>query len=199
MDCHGQPAYDGGCSHRTPSTSREQAVTARHAYAVLLLGPALLECCGYHVGAKADLVPKSIETIAIPAFVSASLRYKLLDILPQQIGREFIAKTRFRVVTDPSDADAVLAGNINAAQVYPSIFDPVSGKPTSVQVLVVVSITLSERATGRVLFSRNNMAFRQNYSIAVDPHQFFDESGPAFDRVSRDIPHDVVSAVVEAF
>ena len=111
----------------------------------------------------------------------------------------FIAKTRFRVVTDPSDADAVLTGNINAAQVYPSIFDPVSGKPTSVQVLVVVSITLSERATGRVLFARNNMAFRQNYSIAVDPHQFFDESGPAFDRVSRDVAHDVVSAIVEAF
>jgi hypothetical protein len=174
-------------------------VTARQVCAVLLLGPALLVSCGYHVGGRADLVPKSIQTIAIPAFVSASLRYRLLDVLPEQIGREFIAKTRFRVVTDPSEADAVLNGNINAAQVFPAIFDPTSGKPTSVQVLVVVSVTLSERATHRVLFARNNMAFRQNYTIAVDPHQFFDESGPAFDRVSRDIAHDVVSAVVEAF
>jgi len=166
---------------------------------MLFFGPGLLASCGYHVGGQADLVPKSIQTIAIPAFVSASMRYKLVDVLPQQIGREFIAKTRFRVVTDPTDADAVLAGNVNFAQVYPTIFDPISGKPTSVQVLVVISVTLSERGTGRVLFARNNMAFRQNYSIAVDPHQFFDESGPAFDRVSRDIAHDVVSAVVEAF
>ncbi|MFL6448215.1 MAG: LPS assembly lipoprotein LptE [Bryobacteraceae bacterium] len=151
------------------------------------------------MGGKADLIPKSIQTIAIPAFASASLRYKLLDVLPQQIGREFIAKTRFRVVTDPSEADAVLSGNINAAQVYPSIFDPSTGKPTSAQLLVVLSLTFSERATGRVLFTRNNMAFRQNYSIAVDPHQFFDESGPAMDRVSRDIAHDVVDAILEAF
>jgi hypothetical protein len=151
------------------------------------------------VGGQADLIPKSIQTIAIPAFVSASLRYKLLDILPQEIGREFIARTRFRVVTDPAQADAVLSGNLNAAQVFPTIFDPTSGKPTTVQVLVAVSITLSERATGRVLFVRNNMSFRQNYSIAVDPHQFFDESGPAFDRVSRDLARDVVSAIVEAF
>ena len=171
----------------------------RQACAVLGLVPALLGSCGYQVGGKADLVPKSIQTIAIPAFVSASLRYRLLDVLPEQIGREFIAKTRFRVVTDPSEADAVLRGNVNAAQVYPSIFDPTSGKPTSVQVVVVVSVVLSERASGRVLVARNNMGFRQSYSIAVDPHQFFDESGPAFDRVSRDIAKDVVTAIVEAF
>jgi Lipopolysaccharide-assembly len=174
-------------------------VNRRQACAVLGLVPVLLGSCGYQVGGKADLIPKSIQTIAIPAFVSASLRYRLLDVLPEQIGREFIAKTRFRVVTDPSEADAVLRGNVNAAQVYPSIFDPTSGKPTSVQVVVIVSVTLSERATGRVLVARNNLGFRQNYSIAVDPHQFFDESGPAFDRVSRDVAQDVVTAIVEAF
>jgi hypothetical protein len=161
--------------------------------------PALLASCGYHVGAQADLIPKTIQTIAIPAFTSASLRYRLLDVLPQEIGRELIAKTRFQLVADPSEADAVLRGNLNAAQVYPTIFDPTSGKPTSVQALVAISLTLSERATGRVLFARNNMAFRQNYSIAVDPHQFFDESGPAFDRISHDLARDVVSAMVEAF
>jgi len=174
-------------------------VTRRDACVFSLLAPTVLVSCGYHVGAQADLIPKSIQTIAIPAFVSASLRYRLLDVLPQEIGREFIAKTRFRTVTDPSQADAILSGNLNAAQVFPTIFDPTSGKPTAVQVLVAISLTLSERATGRVLFARNNLAFRQNYSIAVDPHQFFDESGPAFDRVSRDLAHNVVSAIVEAF
>jgi Lipopolysaccharide-assembly len=151
------------------------------------------------VGGKADLVPKSIQTIAIPTFRSGSTRYKLMDALPQQIGREFIARTRFHVVENPGEADAVLNGTVNAAQTYPAIFDPTSGKATSVQVLVVVTIDFLERATGRVLYSRPNMAFRQNYSIAVDPHQFFDESGPAFDRLSRDLARDIVSAIIENF
>jgi Lipopolysaccharide-assembly len=162
-------------------------------------GAVAASSCGYHVGGKADLVPKSIQTIAIPAFVSSSVRYKLMDILPQQIGREFIARTRFRVLDNPSEADAILNGSINAAQVFPTIYDPTSGKATSVQVLVVVTVNFLERATGKVLYSRPNMAFRQNYSIAVDPHQFFDESGPAFDRVSRDLARDIVSAIVENF
>ncbi len=155
--------------------------------------------CGYHVGGKADLIPKSVQTISIPAFTTFTTRYRLVDLLPQQIGREFIARTRFRIVNDPSAADAVLNGTITAAQAYPAVFDPANGKATSVQVVVVVTVNLLERATGRVLYSRANYAFRQNYDVAVDPHQLFDESGPAFDRLSRDLAHDVVSSIVENF
>ena len=175
-------------------------MTRRGACIILGAGAAAAVSCGYHVGGKADLVPKSIQTVAIPAFVgSSAARYKLMDALPQQIGREFITRTRFRVVDNPNEADAVLNGSINAAQVYPTIYDPTSGKATSVQAIVVVTINFVQRATGVVLFSRPNMAFRQNYSIAVDPHQFFDESGPAFDRISRDLARDIVSAIVENF
>ncbi len=155
--------------------------------------------CGYHVGGKADLVPKSIQTIAIPSFSTLTTQYRLIDRLPQQIGREFIARSRFRIVNDPSEADAVLNGSINTATVYPVLFDPASGKATSVGVTVIVTITLVERSTGRVLFSRPNLAFQQNYDEAVDPHQFFDESGPALDRLGRDLAHDVVSAILENF
>lgn len=155
--------------------------------------------CGYHVGGKADLVPKSIQTISIPAFTTFSTRYKLIDVLPQQIGREFLARTRFRVVNDPSQADAVLNGAINAVTANPTIFDPTSGKATSVQIAVSLNVRLVERTTGRVLYSRVNMVARQNYEIAVDPHQFFDERDPAFARLSRDVARDIVSAILENF
>jgi hypothetical protein len=175
-------------------------MTRRQAWVLLGSGAATATIsCGYRVGGKADLVPKSVQTIAIPAFTSASTRYKLVDALPQQIGREFIARTRFRVLDNPGEADAVLNGSINAAQVYPTVLDPSSGIATSVQVLVIVTINLVERTTGKVLYSRPSMAVRHNYSIAVNPHQFFDESGPAFDRVSRDLAHDIVSSIVENF
>jgi hypothetical protein len=127
------------------------------------------------------------------------MRYKLVDVLPAQIGREFMQRTRFRIVNNPAEADAVLNGTIANAYAYPLVFDPTSGKATTVQAVVSVNVTLTERATGRVLFSRANLTYRQNYDIAVDPHQFFDESGPAFDRLGRDLARDIVSAVVENF
>lgn len=172
----------------------------RQASSFMLAVAALaLSSCGYHVGAGADLVPKSIQTIAIPAFGTFTTHYKLVDTLPQQIGREFEARTRFRVERDPSQADAVLTGRINTVQMSPIVQDPTSAKTTEATVIVVVNLTLTERATGRVLFNRSGLAFRQNYDVSIDPHQYFDESGPALDRLSRDLARDVVSAIVENF
>lgn len=158
-----------------------------------------LVSCGYHVGGKADLVPKGIETISIPAFQTGTTRYKLIDTLPQQIGREFLARTRYRIVNDPSEADAILNGRINTVTIYPTVSDPTSGKATTINIVVVLTVNLIERATGRVIYSRANFPFRQSYQVAIDPHQVFDESGPALDRLSRDVAHDIVSGIVENF
>ncbi len=173
----------------------------RRRWLVSLLGVAAAGTlsCGYHTGAKADLMPKSIQTIAIPAFSTFTTRYRLIDLLPQEISREFTARTRFRIVENPSEADAVLTGSINSAQVFPILFDPTSGKATRIQIVVLLTITLREQATGRTLYSRPNYGFKQFYDVAADPHQFFDESGPALDRLTRDVAHDVVSSIVENF
>lgn len=174
-------------------------MTRRWCSAALMLSAAGFFSCGYHVGGKADTLPKGIQTIAIPAFTTATMRYRLVDLLPQQVGREFVQRTRFRITTDPNDADAVLYGSINSVTVGAVAFDPASGKSTSLAITVGLSIRLVERSTGRVLFSRPNLGFHQNYESAVDPHQFFDESGPALDRLSHDVARDVVSAIVENF
>jgi hypothetical protein len=171
----------------------------RLTFPVLLAAAASLISCGYHVGGKADLVPKSIQTISIPAFGNWTTRYKLSDTLPRNIAREFIARTRFRIEDDPSVADAVLNGTITNISALPAVYDPTSGKATSVRVSVFMTVTLLERKTGHVIYSQPALALSQNYDIAVDPHQFFDESDPAFDRLSRDVAHTIVSGVLENF
>lgn len=176
----------------------------------------MLSSCGYHVGGRADLVPKSIQTIAIPAFANASIHYRLTDELPRDIAREFLARTRFKIENDPSVADAVLHGTVNSVGTFPTIYDPVSGKATSVQILVQMSVTLLERSTGRVLYSNSNFQAKQSFDIAastivsgavngtsvndqISAHNFFDESGPAYERLGRDVAREVVTSVVENF
>ncbi|MBV9301629.1 MAG: LptE family protein [Acidobacteriaceae bacterium] len=170
-------------------------------YSLFACGAAILflGSCGYHVGGKADLVPKSVQTVAIPAFGNLTLRYKLGDTLPREIAREFRARGRFRIEDDPSAADAVLNGTILSVGSFATVADPTTGKATSVRVMVSLSVNFLERRTGRVLYSQPNLTLAQNYDIAVDPHQFFDESDPAFDRLNRDLAHTIVSGILENF
>jgi hypothetical protein len=144
-------------------------------------------------------MPKTVHTIAIPAFANGTLRVKLARLLPEDIAREFHTRTKYNIVGDPNQADAVLKGTLSSMNAYPIIFDPVSGRATGVEVVVTVQISLTERATGRILFTRPALEFRERYEIATDPQTYFDESGTAIERVARDAARTVVSAILENF
>jgi len=159
----------------------------------------LTSSCGYHVAGKADLVPKSVKTIAIPAFTNITIRYKLTDRLPEAIAREFISRTRYQVVSDPRQADAVLSGTVVNYTSYPTVFDQRTGRASGLQVNVTLQVTLTERATGKVLFTRPSFETHQRYEISIDPKQYFEESDTALERLSRDVARDVVSAILENF
>jgi len=159
---------------------------------------ALLASCGYHVGGHANLLPKTIKTIAIPAFGNATTQPKLPVLLTADITREFISRTRYNVVPEAGQADAVLTGAVVNIYNSPIIYDPVKGL-TGVQVSVILQLTLTERSTGAVLFTRPGAEFRQLYEIATDPQSYFDESDTALARLSRDVARGVVTAVLESF
>ena len=80
---------------------------------LLLCAIALLSTgCGYHVSGRSDLLPASIKTIAIPAFGNITGRYRLTDLMARSLTREFINRTRYQVVADENQADAVLKGAV---------------------------------------------------------------------------------------
>lgn len=160
---------------------------------------AVLSGCGYHVAGRGDLLPKTIKTIAVPAFGNVTTQYKLAERLPADITREFIARTRYAIVAEPDRADAVLTGAVTNQFAYTSVADPASGRSTGVLVSVVIQVTLTERETGKVLFTRPGMEVRERYEISVDPKAYFDESEVAMQRLSRDVARSVVSAILENF
>jgi len=155
--------------------------------------------CGYHVAGKSDLMPQTIHTIAITPFANRTIRYKLAQRLPADITREFIERTRYKIVTDPRTADAVLDGAVLNFLSYPIIADQSSGRATVVQCSAYLKITLTERATGKVLFTRPSFEVRERYEISVDPQAYFDESGAGIDRMGRDVARDVVTSILEKF
>jgi len=155
--------------------------------------------CGYHVAGKSDLMPQTIHTIAITPFSNRTIRYALAQRLPADITREFIGRTRYKIVTDPKTADAVLDGAVVNFFSYPIIADQTSGRATVVQCLAQLRVTLTDRATGKVLFNRPLFEARERYEISVDPVSYFDESGAGIERMSRDVARDVVTSILENF
>lgn len=170
---------------------------ARICAGCLLLGA--LAGCGYHTSGHADLLPKRIKTIAVPAFDNGTTRYRLTGLLAKAIAREFISRTRYQAVADAGQADAVLRGTVLTYSSYTTLYDPASGRASGLEMVITLRITLTDRSTGKVLFTRPDMQVRERYEVSSDQRAYFEESDIALERMSRGVSRSVVSAVLENF
>jgi outer membrane lipopolysaccharide assembly protein LptE/RlpB len=164
----------------------------------VLAALALAASCGYHLSGHGDLMPASAKTVAI-AFRNGTTRYDLARMLPAEVTREFLTRTRYKVVDDRNQADVVLEGIVANVFPSPTTSDPATGRATGALIVVQLNLTLTERATGKLLWSRNGWDFRERYEVSTDPQAYFDESTPAMQRLSQDVARAVVSTILEHF
>jgi len=167
--------------------------------ATLVLLSVALSSCGYHVAGKGSLLPQNIRTISISAWGNATPRFPLSAKLPAAVTREFLRRTKYRVVADPNEADAVLTGSVLGYNSYPITNDPTSGRASGIQMIVQLQAKLTERGTNKVLFERTGYEVRANYEVSIDQAAFFDESGAAIERLSQEVARSLVSGILENF
>ncbi|MGA2098756.1 MAG: LPS assembly lipoprotein LptE [Candidatus Acidiferrum sp.] len=169
---------------------------------------AMLSGCGYHVAGHNSTLPKAIHVVAIPALENKTTSYRLEQKLTAATVHEFLAKTKYRVVSNPDEGDAVLRGKVLTVELAPLLFDTATGRATTMLVTVKCEVTFTETATQKVLYHTDNFVFRNQYEIAVnasdvtDPNtlrNFFEEQDPALDRLAQDFAARLVAAVIENY
>ena len=164
------------------------------------IGAALcLMGCGYHVAGRSDSLPKSIHVIAIPALENKTTSYRIEQKLTAATVHEFLAKTQFKVTSNPAAGDAVLQGKVLSVEATPLLFDTATGRATTMLVTVKCEISLTEAATQKVLYHAGNFLFRNEYEISTDVRSFFEEQDPALDRLARDFASRLVAAITENY
>jgi hypothetical protein len=197
---------------------------ARSALGLAALAAVALGGCGYHVAGRTNALPKTIHVIAVPTMENKSTTFKIEQKLTAATIHEFLAKTNFKVVSDPNGGDAVLTGKVLSVEVLPLLFEqqpeqpqtpggpppPTIAQATAMIVTMKCEVTLTERDNDKVLYHTNNFVFRNEYQLATEGtsatgasrsavESFFQESDPAFDRMARDFATTLVAAVTENY
>ena len=183
--------------------------------------------CGYHVaGHGADALPKSIHVIAVPALENKSSTFKIEQSLTAATIHEFLAKTNYKIVSDPSAGDAVLSGKVLSVEILPLLFQTTTttagstAQATAMMVTIKCEVSLTERDNDKVLYHTDNFIFRGEYQLATcgaststtsttcgngttsaksQVETFFQEGEPALGRMSQDFAARLVAAVTENY
>jgi len=187
-------------------------------YAAINVLLALTAGCGYHVaGHGPDALPKTIHVIAVPALENKTNTFKIEQRLTAATIHEFLAKTRYKIVSDPDAGDAVLSGKVLTLEILPLLFQTptkttTTEQATAMMVTMKCEVTLTERDSGKVLYHTDNFVFRNQYQLATagqniqspseskgNVEEIFQESDPAFDRMAQDFATKLVAAVTENY
>src|SRR5262249_42469614 len=118
---------------------------------------------------------------------------------------EFLAKTTFKIVSNPASGDAVLTGKVLSVEAVPLTFQTqtvtstTTAQATTMLVTVKCEVTLTELDTQKVLFHSDNFLFRNEYELSTDVKSFFEEQDPALDRLAKDFAQKLVAAILENY
>lgn len=165
--------------------------------AILLLTCSFKEC--YKQAGKGEALPSHIKTIAIPPFQNPSLRYKVEQRFTSAMIDEVLRRQRaLQVVSKAEGADAVVLGTIKQFAYRGVLLDDF-GRARVFEITVVAGITIKDQTKNKVLYDNQNYVFKTEYEITGDPNTFFNEEGPAVERLARDFAKSVLTMVLEGF
>ena len=155
--------------------------------------------CGYHTSAHGVRLPADMHTIYVPAFVNLTHTYHIEELLTAAVVRELRSRTNYRIVTtNDGTADATFNGTVLSTAIAPLTYNSQTGGISSSLVFVGMKVSLVDRK-GKVLWDNPNFLYREQYQIANNGKNFFNEEGPALDRMAASFSQTLVSDMLEAY
>ena len=160
----------------------------------------LLTGCGYSlVGNANNLLPPTVKTIQVPAFINRTTRVELEQRVTQAVADEFVSRGRLRLVSVPAEADVILRGSIDSFAIFPVAFNQ-QGRATQYQISITAKIELVDhRADDKVLWKNDQYRFTENYQVNVESSDAFDQETRAIREIAVRFAETLVTSLLEGF
>jgi hypothetical protein len=162
-----------------------------------------LPACGYSLSGRGSFLPASIRTIGVPLFTNTTNVYEIEQRITDRVRAELIGRGRWTVSPDREGVDAVLTGEVVAANLAPAAFNA-QQQATRIVLTLVARLELRDVKANKVIWSTPGMQFAEQYDVttassAGDASAFLRQDVNALDRLASEFARAVVSAMLEAF
>jgi hypothetical protein len=160
--------------------------------------------CGYALAGRGSFLPADIRVVGIPPLANRTTFFDVEQILTEKIRNEFIGRGKYRVVPEPTGADAVLNAEITSITLSPVGFTTTQ-LASRYQFVLTMKVDFTDARTNRSLWANDALTFREEYELnaqgtgTIEGATFVDQQRGSFDRIATDVARTVVTAIVEAF
>lgn len=166
-------------------------------YIACLLATISLASCGYQLRGRASYWSPQMKKIRVPVFKNSSGRFELDLKLTRSVINELVARTGVVIVSQSSQADGLLAGEILSFRVQPIAFSE-AGAATRFQITITTSVIFSDLVNQKILFSDDNFVYNEEYDVP-EGLDFETMETRAIDRAAEKYARQLVVNLLEGF
>jgi outer membrane lipopolysaccharide assembly protein LptE/RlpB len=154
--------------------------------------------CGYNLVGRGSVLDPSIRTINIPTFVNRTTRVEVEQRLTQAVAQEFVSRGRMTIMSDPKDAHVILRGSIDTFNLTAVGIE--RGLATQYQISITANIELLDhRNDDKVIWKNDQYRFVENYQVAPDSTNAFDQESRAIQEIAVRFAESLVANLLEGF
>jgi hypothetical protein len=168
----------------------------------------LLSACGYHLRPSGEPVGGSIDSLAIPMMTSTSSVVGFESDFTRIVRDEFISHAKVPL-TAQEEARYVLVGHIHDIRTDPQSYSyqqqQVRGYDTTFaetnrrRLRLILSVSMVEKSTGKVIWTEQSMETRGSYDVGVDPLVNQYNQRLALEKVARRLAQRIYMRTMERF
>jgi outer membrane lipopolysaccharide assembly protein LptE/RlpB len=189
----------------SPCSKRSALCALRVALCAMLF---LLSACGYHLRPSGEPVGGSVDSLAIPMMTSTSSVVGFESDFTRIVRDEFISHAKVPL-TAQEEARYLLVGRIHDIRTDPQSYSylqqTVQGHETTFaetnrrRLTLTLSISMVEKATGKVVWSDQTMMTRASYDVGADPLVNQYNQRLALERIARRLAQQIYMRTMERF
>jgi TolB-like protein len=154
--------------------------------------------CGYRLSGYNPAL-KHIEVIAVLPFENRTTRPEIEQRITEEVASQLARRSRYRVVTESTKADAVLEGAVTQYRTRPVLFTA-EGRAERVEAFVTIQALLRQVSDDTVLWSQSGLIFKEQFNVPPEETaEFFDQESIALDDIAQGAAGVLVTSIFEGF
>lgn len=132
-----------------------------------------------------------------PAVRNRTDRPEIEQRVTEEVARELSRRGKYKVISDPAYADAILEGAVTGYRTTAVEFTS-SGRSSRDEASVTIQATLRLKEDDAVLWSQSGLVFREQFDVP-ESGEFFDQETVAFDSIAKGVAGALVTSMLEGF
>lgn len=155
--------------------------------------------CGYRLAGHGKQIPDHIKTIVIPDFENKTTRIEAEQFVTFAVKEEFIRRSDLVLVSNRSEADSLLEGEIISFIVTP-VSITYEGSANLYRLKIVINVRFIDLKNNKVIFEGLKIGFTDTYDVDdINEEDFFSQETEKILEIADQFAESVVITILENF